>query len=79
MILPLGGFVGHHIWVSSNVDGLGRAQSHLLARKILPTYVSICRAFVSSCGAVVPSHSHYLAYPSSWLPAQLCSVCGASL
>lgn len=61
VILPPGGFVGHHIWVSSDADGLERAQSHLLAGEILPTYVSICKAFVSSCGAVVSSHSHHLA------------------
>lgn len=28
VILPPGGFVGHHIWLSSDADGLERAQSH---------------------------------------------------
>lgn len=62
VMLPRGGFVGHHIWVSSDADGL---ESHPLAGEILPPYVSICRVPFSSCGAVVPSHSHHLAYPSS--------------
>lgn len=75
MILPPGGFFGHHIWVSSDADGLERAQSHFLAGEILPTYVSICRAPVVLF--VLPFPSRGLS--KSWLPAQLCSVCGASL
>lgn len=79
-ILPRGGFVGHHIWVSLDADGLERAQSHFLGGEILPTYVSICRAPVRSCGAIVSSLSHHLAYPSSRLSAQFMgSVCGACL
>lgn len=52
VILPQGGFFGHHIWVSS--DGLERAQSHLLTGEILPTYVSICRALLAPVVLLCP-------------------------
>lgn len=66
VIVLLCGFGGHHIWVPPDVNGLERGSSaqshllawraHLLAGETLPSWLSICRALVSSCGAAVSGH-----------------------